>query len=125
MRVWRRLWEAVGGDDGGDDGGDGNDELGGFAGQAARWNGLEPPWDGRSPMPSGRVVHRKVVLPDGSEGMAYRLRGDGLYDVHVHLAAKHGYSAVLHPSEFRFVEQFPRFVTGVDRRPFRGGREGN
>lgn len=104
MSVWRRLWEAIGGDDG------------------SGVRGLEPPWDGRGPIPSGRRVSRKLVLADGTEGLAYRERPDGLYDVHLYVPSAP--DVTLHPSEFRFVDQFPRFAGGPDRRP-RGDPEGN
>jgi hypothetical protein len=101
MRTWRVLWEAVGGDDPED-----------FNGQAVP-RPVGPTWDGHGAMPSGRSVRRKVVLPDGTRGLAYRHRPDGSYDVTLY---RDGWPDVtLHPSEFRFTDRRP-WPLGIRRR---------
>lgn len=87
MGAWDVLLEVTGDDD--DD-----DTVAGQIVPAPR----EPFWNGSGPRPVGsHTVHRRIVLPDGRQGMAWNVRPGGLYDVTVG-----GEDLVLHSSEFDF-----------------------
>lgn len=92
MGVWSRLAEAMG-----------DDDLDAFAGQQVP-NPTEPSSAATGRVPKGaRPVNRAIRLYDGTRGMAWCVRPDGMYDVTVYSPGRDyrtNDDRVLHASEF-------------------------